>query len=193
MNWGAVLILAATAGILSVIYMTGAAARFGLFCRIKNRWIRRLAAFGTVAAVLAAVCLLLSPVNGVIVLIHALCFFVLCDFGFWLWEKASGREHKVNWPGWLALALTVLYLSWGFYLNQHVWEADYELTTEKAVGDLRIAVLSDAHVGTAFDGEGFARHMDDMMRREPDIVLVAGDFNPIADERGYLQNDILTV
>lgn len=39
-----------------------------------------------------------------------------------------------------------------------------------------MAVLSDSHTGTTFHGEGFAEHMKDIQKQNPDIVLIVGDF-----------------
>ena len=57
----------------------------------------------------------------------------------------------------------------------HVWEKNYTIETDKAVGNFRVALLSDSHTGTTFHGDGFAEHMKEIEKQNPDVVLVAGE------------------
>ena len=71
---------------------------------------------------------------------------------------------------------TVCYLAVGWYQAHHVWETTYEIHSDKKVGNLRVAVLSDSHTGTTFHGEGFAEHIKEIEAQNPDVLLIAGDF-----------------
>ena len=42
--------------------------------------------------------------------------------------------------------------------------------------ELRIVLISDAHLGITLDGEGFAREMERVQATDPDIVVVVGDY-----------------
>jgi predicted MPP superfamily phosphohydrolase len=75
-----------------------------------------------------------------------------------------------------AIILSVIALSAGWYFNHHVWQTNYSLTTEKDVGQLKIAMFADSHTGTTFSAEGFAKHMAKIQEQNPDIVVVVGDF-----------------
>lgn len=57
-----------------------------------------------------------------------------------------------------------------------MWEKNYQIQTEKEVGNLKVAVFSDSHVGTTFHGKGFAEHMKTIEAQTPDVVLIVGDF-----------------
>lgn len=57
-----------------------------------------------------------------------------------------------------------------------MWEKDYTIETDKSVGDLRVVMFADSHVGTTFHGEGFAQHMKEIQDLNPDVVLIAGDY-----------------
>ena len=46
--------------------------------------------------------------------------------------------------------------------------------TDKKVGNIKVALLSDSHVGTTFHGEGFAERMKEIEKQNPDVILVAG-------------------
>ena len=71
---------------------------------------------------------------------------------------------------------TAGYLAVGWYQAHHVWEKDYTIETDKSVGDLRVVMFADSHVGTTFHGEGFAQHMKEIQDLNPDVVLIAGDY-----------------
>ena len=144
----------------------------------------------------------LDLLNTVIVLIHLAVFWVLADLGAFFisryFKKVNAKkktsEQNVSdttektletkpaetpyYAGIAAIVITALYLSAGWYLAHHVVETDYVLTTEKDLGTerLRIAQISDSHLGATFDGETFAVHMQKVQQAEPDLVVVTGDF-----------------
>lgn len=69
-----------------------------------------------------------------------------------------------------------MYLSVGYFGANHVWQTNYTLTTAKKVGTLRMALISDSHVGTTFNGKGLAAHTSRINAQKPDIVVITGDF-----------------
>lgn len=44
------------------------------------------------------------------------------------------------------------------------------------MGNIKIALLSDSHVGAVFNGEGFEKRLQKIQKEKPDVVLLAGDF-----------------
>ena len=58
----------------------------------------------------------------------------------------------------------------------YMYKTEYKLTTEKDVAPLRIALISDSHVGACFDGEGFAERIKKIEEQHPDVLLISGDF-----------------
>ena len=96
-------------------------------------------------------------------------------------ERTSKKENdipskKIYLQGWLAIISSLLYLVPGYYLCHHVWQKDYNLHTEKNIGSLKVAMFADSHIGTTFDGDGFAKHMKEIESQNPDILVIAGDF-----------------
>lgn len=83
---------------------------------------------------------------------------------------------RVYWAGTLALIISVLYLGYGWYTDRHVVITEYNIKTEKAVEPLKILQFSDSHMGTTFNGEEFAKHIETMKALKPDIVLMTGDY-----------------
>ena len=172
--FGAV-ILAAGAG---TVYLTSAVRKFGFVQKLSDklrikRWIISLAVIGIVFAVCS---LLLSVVNAVIVILHAVLFFLLFGLVFRIIKAVRKKEHRHYWQGLLAVCTTAVYLGVGYYLCNNVWQTDYTLTTDKQLGTLKIVMFADSHIGTTFDGEGFAEHIETIKAQEPDIVLIPGDF-----------------
>ena len=55
---------------------------------------------------------------------------------------------------------------------------EYYLTTAKDIGaeSVRVVQVSDSHIGTTFDGEGFAEHMKSVQELKPDVVVITGDY-----------------
>lgn len=151
----------------------------------------------------------LDPLNTVIVLIHLAVFWLLADLTagiiFKYFNRANKKKDRIHsensdtnekyshgslpdrpyYAGAAAILVTVLYMSAGWYLAHHVAETDYLLTTQKDLGQkpLRIAQISDSHLGATFDGETFAAHMERVQQTQPDLVVITGDFVDDASTR----------
>lgn len=168
-------LVAMAAGIIYVISRVG-----------KSRWIKRLTkekrrlqilwGAGFVAAFLLIIGFTMGSVNAVICLIHFVLFLLLCDFGAFLIKKCRKKEYKLDYAGIAAVVITALYLSAAWYLAHHVWRTDYLVETEKEAGTFRIVGFADSHVGATFHAEGFKKHMEEIQKENPDVVLVLGDY-----------------
>ena len=138
-------------------------------------------------------------VNGVIVTVNVVCIFIIFELVgkiiSVIINKATGTKNdpnsasgkpksgkkiyqKVYLTGICAVIFSVVYLGCGWYLAHHVWETDYTINTQKNIGmeRLRIAQITDSHIGATFDGDGFAKHMETIQKTNPDVVVVTGDF-----------------
>ena len=177
-KWGiifGVVIAAAGAGL---VYLIIAVRRFGFIKKLSEKtkiapWIVSLI---IIAVVLAVCCLAMSVVNGVIVLLHLVLFFLLLGLIMRIIKAVRKKEFKRYWQGILAVACSVVYLAIGYYLCNNVWQTDYSLTTNKELGSLKIVMFADSHLNTTFDGDGFAEHIETIKKQNPDIVLLPGDF-----------------
>lgn len=117
-----------------------------------------------------------GSMNMIIVLLHLAVFWGIAALVQWGVQKCRKKPLRRYYAGAAAILITVLYLGVGFVQANHVWQTDYTVTTEKPVGSLRVALLADAHVGTTFDGEGLAAHIDRIQAQKPDVVVITGDF-----------------
>ena len=93
-------------------------------------------------------------------------------------NDATDGKFRIYWKGIIVIAVTAVYLFIGWHMAHHVWKTEYHLTTEKSLpnGKLRIAMIADSHIGTTFDGEGFARYIAEIAETEPDVLVIVGDF-----------------
>ncbi len=140
---------------------------------------RKLRVFECVTVVLVAIlvlCLSLGYINAVIMVIHLVVFWLLSDLLFYVIEKVRKSKFKYNFASMTAVVVTVVYLAVGWALAHTVSATCYDVYTDKAVGDLRVVMFGDSHIGSTFDGNGFAEHVKKMQAYKPDIVVIAGDF-----------------
>lgn len=74
-------------------------------------------------------------------------------------------------------ALCAVYITAAITNAYVVQMTDYQLTTDKSLGrdSLRIALISDCHMGVALDGESLARQLERIEEYQPDLLAVAGD------------------
>ena len=123
-----------------------------------------------------AIALCLDIVNAIVCVLYFAMIWAATDFVFWAVQKTGLFTFEHYYAGWTALAVGVLALSAGWYLDHHVWQTSYELKTAKDVPDLKVAMFADSHIGTTFDAEGFAKHLETIQAQNPDIIVVVGDY-----------------
>ena len=114
----------------------------------------------------------------IVVVLHFILIWMLCDLVAFFVRKIFRRTFSYTVCGLTAIALTVIYLSVGWYMAHHVFQTSYSLESEKDLGRdrLRVVEIADAHLGITLDGEGFAAQMARIQALQPDLVVIAGDF-----------------
>lgn len=149
-----------------------------------RRWLRRL--LSLIPVLLFIICFLFDAVITIICTLHLMIFWIISDMISWIIKKIVHRTAKSHfyWTGLAALLMTVIYLGIGWYYGHHVYETDYSLQTTKELGttknetndSLRIALIADSHIGSTFDGEGFAEHIRNIENTRPDMLVITGDY-----------------
>ena len=162
------------AGVAGVIYLVRKMHRFRLPNALAGD--RRALSALLVAVPFAVLWLVWGMMNAAICLLHLVVFWLLWDGVFWVVKKVRRRAFRRYYAGLVAILFTVGYLALGWYQANHVWQTNYTIQTDKAVGNLRIALVADSHMGTTFDGDGFAEHLKKVATTDPDVVVVVGDF-----------------
>lgn len=167
-----VLLILFTGG--GLLYLGTRAAKFVPAGSTPKR--RLLIGLSAVILTFAVIAWLINLMNAVVCLLHFVFLWLVCDFIFALIRRFRKRPFKRYYAGYAAIALSLAALAAGWYLNHRVWVTAYTIESEKAIGDLRIVLFADSHIGTTFDGEGFAKHVRAMQEQNPDLVVIAGDF-----------------
>jgi predicted MPP superfamily phosphohydrolase len=185
MMWIVFLVITLAFALAGAIYLW---TRFHKFRTVEKLSGGRKALGWLLAAVpflFAGIFFYFDALNTIIVLIHLAVFWLFADLAAFCLKKIRKRsdgkqpeEKRPYYAGILAAAVTFVYLAAGWYLAHHVVETDYALTTQKDLGGtrLRIAQISDSHLGTTFDGETFAAHMQRVQQTQPDLLVITGDF-----------------
>ena len=167
-----------------IVYLYTRFQRFGIVNRIAGdrkmlRWLLAL-----IPVLIIACCYLADRINTIVVVLNLMFFWLIGDIIVWIVKKSGknkdGKENRFRpyYTGIIVLLFTAVYLCVGWYLGHHVWRTEYDLTTDKDLGqqELKAVLFADSHIGTTFDGEGFAVHMKMIQDEEPDIVFIAGDY-----------------
>lgn len=176
--WAGIMLLVLVAMVISIMYLIRKIRSFKFvkaLAKGKN-WLEKLISGGVILVGFIICSIFLNYVNAVLVMLHIIVFWLLADLVCMLLKKYTKLKIKQMYSGIMAVCVTVVYLSVGFYLDYNVWEKHYALETEKNVGELRILQFADSHIGATFDGEGLGKHVDRMNATNPDIVVITGDF-----------------
>ena len=169
--------------IAGIIYLYTRFERFGLVRRIAGgrKPVRRILAF--VPILIIACFYLIDGMNTIVVVLHLMIFWLIGDIiGHVIHKKRrntdDGSGFRPYYTGIAVMIFTAVYLCAGWYLAHHVIRTTYDLTTDKDLGqpELKAVLFADSHIGTTFDGEGFAEHMKAVSEEEPDIIFIAGDY-----------------
>ncbi len=128
-----------------------------------------------------------------VVMFHLTLFWIVCDivsilvmkFRKRLRMKARRRGdytprrriRRRYTAGYVAIVMTVVYLSYGWYMAHHIVTTRYKIDTDKPVrSGIHAVMIADCHIGITMDGEQFAEEMRKISAMQPDIVLLPGDF-----------------
>lgn len=175
--WRLILTAVGILGFLAVVYVTCRIHRFSFIQRFgeKHAFLAWVVSFLAVTAV--GLFALINLYAVVIVLLHLLFAFLLCDLVGFIVRKASKRRFGYDFQNIAALLLAAAVVGAGWFFAHHVFETDYTFYTDKAVGDgFRIVEITDAHLGLTLDGEAFAAQMERVQQTRPDAVVIVGDF-----------------
>lgn len=131
-----------------------------------------------VFAVGALIAFVINFVSAVVCLLHLLVFWLLADLIFMIIKKIRGKANRYYIAGFVAIVFTIIYMGNAWRLANTVEQTNYKITTQKSLGgsSLRVVQISDSHLGSTFDGEGFATHLKKIQKTKPDILVITGDF-----------------
>ncbi len=124
------------------------------------------------AIIIALMCasLGIDYINTIVVLTHFVLISLLVDL-ICLFLKKVTYDNKVL----ITLILTIIYMSYGLFSAYDVRKTAYNLSTDKEINDVRIAQITDAHLGTTFNGDGFKNYVLEIANQNPDMLVITGD------------------
>lgn len=189
MMWAFIFVFMFAAFIAACIYLITRVRKFAWVDKLAKdrKWLSILISALTCVVFIVVLSLTMGYINAIIFTIYMILFWLVCEFAFWLVGKVKNRtklaadgvkpkKRKIYYAGVTAIIITIVYMSWGWYQAHNVWQKDYTIHTDKAVGNIKLALIADSHTGTTFDGDGFAEHVKEIQAQNPDAVLIAGDF-----------------
>ena len=123
----------------------------------------------------------LSMINvfaAIVVLLHLVVIWILCDIIGFIVKKITHIKPKRYYSGFIAICLTIIYMSYGWFSAHHIFQTDYDFKADKDIkkDNLRIALIADSHIGITLDGDDFSKEMERISQTNPDVVIVAGDY-----------------
>lgn len=162
----------------ALLYLSNRLCRFAWINRLtKNQKKYKVAASAVlVFGAFAIIGWLLNFMNAIVCAVYFAMVWLICDVAALLIQKLFSIKQNTYYAGMAAIFLSILALCYGWYLDHHVWQTEYNLTTSKNVPPLKVAMFADSHIGTTFNAEGFAKHMAAIQAQNPDMLIIAGDF-----------------
>lgn len=165
--------------VLGVIYMVSRIRKFKFISRItqgkKSGVLLGILIVGIMEAVFV---LALNVWNAMVMSMHILAFWLMCDgIGHFI-KKKSKKEYKCYYAGIFAVLVSTVYLCVAWYFAHHVYDTNYQITAEKELGvdKFRVVAFTDSHVGANFHADKFREYVQRMNDLEPDIVVIVGDY-----------------
>lgn len=176
--WMAIFFAVLAAMVTGIIYVIRRVGKCTYIKKLTKEKKRLQVLWGSVFIVILLLILgfTMGSVNAVICVIHLVLFMLLCDFAAFLVKKCRKKETRFDYAIIAAFGITVVYLAVAWYLAHHVWRTDYTIETKKEVGKFRIVQFADSHIGTTFHAKGFKRHMEEIEKENPDVVVITGDY-----------------
>ena len=83
----------------------------------------------------------------------------------------------MRWSFLYALGLTTALLIYGYYNYRHPNIEQIDITLDKPFSseEIRIAAISDVHLGNGTDKQALQRYVDMINAQNPDLILICGD------------------
>ena len=178
MIWIVILVLVMVAMACSIIYLTNRIGKIGFVRKIsrENKKINKLFSIVLLAMIIAVATVFLNFVNAIIIILHLVVFWILCDLIGLIITKIRKKKFNTYYSWIFAVLITAIYLFIGWNQVNNVVETDYKLTTEKDIEPIRIVQFADSHVGTTFSGKGLEKYVSEINSKNPDVVVITGDF-----------------
>lgn len=118
-------------------------------------------------------------INSAMIFLHLLLIWMVSDFIGWLINRSHNRQPGEKYiAGTVAVIVTIIVISVGYFCCYHVFRTDYALTTHKDLGTekLRIVGWGDSHLGNTVGADNFDEIIARINAENPDMVVIVGDY-----------------
>ncbi len=174
-----------TMGVIEAVYLIFRFKRFH-FVQTLSKGNKKLQyAIAAIPVLVLFVLALFDMIPVLIISMYLMITWMLCDLVAIIIRKFTKKSCKYYLAGIAAIVIMVCFFGYGYINAHHIVKTEINLTTNKRIktqgeslknNTLKIAMFADSHVGCMFDGEGFKKISKDIMKNNPDIVLVCGDY-----------------
>ena len=142
-----------------------------------SRWI------GAAGAILALSTFFVRPIPIKVTTIAAIYLIIFSLFAWLVQKILTGVWPSMAASGWFwqggiaALICSAGMLIYGVVHGRRMIIKRYTLCTSLPVpgGELRIALISDVHMGLTIDADRLRQQMDRLAEEKPDLLVIAGD------------------
>lgn len=163
---------------LSLLYITAKVSDFSFIAKVaqEKKFLMFLYAFSIVIATFCLTGYVLNFINAGVCAIYFAMIYGLTSIVFFLINKLFSITFSSDQLNLTAICLSLIALSFGWYLDHHVFKTEYTITSTKQIEPIKVALIADSHIGTTFSSLGFAKHLEDIQAQQPDLLVISGDF-----------------
>ena len=144
--------------------------------KINNKYIRILVS--SLFFLLTIIMYFIDFINANIIIIHFFFILAFVKAGLLLISMKKKINNIQEITLLVSLLITFVYLGYGYYTAHNVVETHYDIVSKKDLGvdSFRIVQVTDSHIGSTMDGDKFYNYMLEINKKDPDIVVVTGDY-----------------
>ena len=164
--------------VIQAVYFVFRVKRFYFVEKLSRGSKRAQFAIASIPSLVLIVLAFVNMVHTAIVGMYLFMIWLLCDLVGVIIRKFTKKSYKIYFAGIAAVLITVVFFGYGYYNAHDIQKTEITVKTDKEIGKdgLKIAMFSDSHVGTMFDGKEFQKISKDIMKSNPDMVVVVGDY-----------------
>ncbi len=121
---------------------------------------------------------------GAMIVLHLIAISILIDILWWLLESVFRKKssykgmaigRKLYGCGIIPIVVTAILFAYGFWNMNYVVRTEYDVATDKNIGNYKIMLITDTHYDTIQDTKVLKENVDKMNAENPDIVILGGD------------------
>ncbi|MBP5773507.1 MAG: metallophosphoesterase [Eubacterium sp.] len=167
-----------TMGVLEAVYLLFRFKRFNFVKKLARGSKRAEFAIAGIPVLVLFVLAFFEMIPILIITMYLVIIWLICDLVGVIIRKFTKKSYKIYIAGTVAVLITVIFFGYGYYNAHNIQKTEVTVNTDKKIGDegLKIAMITDSHVGTMFDGKEFQKISKDIMKNNPDMVVVVGDY-----------------